>query len=216
MAVERRFRGCRATILLVVCHVSLLHPTLVAADQPTRCLNPAAEHAVKGILDAGTLQAILADNGLTLTDIGLKANRIEVRATNGGGSIYGVDLVAGESRHPSDGLGKTFVFHLHPTSAPQDTAKVLLAAAHLIDRAIPDTGFTECAGQSRSPPPAVPQAIDGLRKPQPYPRSFALFSAMVQVLVLLAATVFGWRALPSTGTTTWAPLPDSGRTRAGR
>ena len=44
---------------------------------------------------------------------------------------------------------------------------------------------------------AEPPAGQSSRYPHQYPRALAIFSATVQVLILLAATVFGWRALPS-------------------
>jgi hypothetical protein len=62
----------------------------------------------------------------------------------------------------------------------------LLAAAALFDQAIPETALERCTGTEQQ----------GDRR---YPRALILASAVLEVLVILAAVVFGLRAIRPVG-----------------
>src|SRR5262249_45346240 len=87
----------------------------------------------------------------------------------------------------ADGEGRLFQFYLSPSPRspnPRATA-ALLAVASLFDHGIPDTVLARCAGDD-----ARHRGED-----RRYPRALILASATVQILILLAAVVFGMRVI---------------------
>lgn len=187
------YRAWRSATVLAACGLLLIHIVPVTAQ--THCLSPAAEQTLKDLMATGTLTATLGAD-LTLTGVSLTGTSIALRAANANGQPYGIELtLPGSSDRPPDGRGQRFVFHVLPAAAPPspEVVQVLLATAALIDTSVPESAFADCSGQLSSPPPGGEPVRDSLY----YPRSSALSGAMLQVLILVAATLFGWRAIRS-------------------
>jgi len=175
-------------VVLLVCRTMLLDAGDAAAA-PMQCLTPATEQAVRELFDAGTLQTTLGPD-LTLTGVSVTGTRIEVRAQSAGGGVHGIDLVVGATERPPDGQGRRFAYLALPPAAPESIVRALLATADLIDRTVPEAAFVDCG-------PSAAGVHGGLDPTMHRRRGSALIRATAQVLILLAATIFGWRALRS-------------------
>ena len=184
---ERR-SPTRALVSVLLCSALLMHAR--EASGALQCLTPAAETALRQILDAGTLRETLG-NDLTIESVNMAGDRIELRVTDRSGRRFGVNLNLSSDwfNLGADGHGTRFVFHLLRTDTLEERHdKALLAAAEQIDRAIPDAALAECGGapsEGGKPPPA----------PDFYTRASALGSAIIQVAILLGASVYSWHSI---------------------
>lgn len=189
MAGEHR----RAAIAIAVAYYVVLLAAPHAADGGTKqCLTPAAEDALRRVLTTGELRRTLAPS-LTFSGVSVSADAIVVRADDEGRQPHAITLtLESPIDRPADGRGKRFAFYLTP-SLPTDSSvrKALLDAGDMIDRAVPDAALGKCSLDEDHAPPSTPPR----RQSDHVTRAVALLSAVVQVVVLGAATVFGWRGI---------------------
>jgi len=155
-----------------------------------RCLTPAAGAALTDLVAAGGLQPVLQDEFTILRgDVG--GQQIELEIEDRIHHSYGITLaLPGSKSGRPDGQGQRFLFYLAPTSSPNPRATTaLLAAASLFDGVIPDTALARCSEGGE------PHAD------RRYPRALILASAVMDVVIVLAAILFGLRAIrPLRGT----------------
>jgi hypothetical protein len=160
-----------------------------------RCLSPDVGRVMQDLVDARKIQALLSSD-LTLVKGKVGANQIELEVQDSAQHAYGIALAISGSRSGSpDGQGRNFLFYVDAPAGPPDprVTQALLAVAALLDDAIPDTALVRCSGADEG------GRADGRSEPHAdrrYPRALALASALVQVLVIAAAIVFGLRAIP--------------------
>jgi hypothetical protein len=150
-----------------------------------RCLTPAAGAALTRVVAAGGLQPVLQDE-FTIVRGDVGGQQIELEIEDRIHHSYGVTLaLPGTKSGRPDGEGQRFLFYLTPTTAPNPRATTaLLAAAALFDGAIPDTALAQCSGGGGE-----------THADRRYPRALALASALADVVIVLAATLFGLRAI---------------------
>jgi hypothetical protein len=144
------------------------------------CLTAASSETLHHVFDNGDLTRALG--GLSLDGIGIHADRIDVEVHDEARRAQAIMLalhdIAGTR---PDGRGGRFVFYIRRSAgAPSAAAATaLLAAAQVIDGAIPDTAFAPCEGQYESRTTRVRY----------------LASAAVQVMILAASILFGLLAI---------------------
>jgi hypothetical protein len=148
-----------------------------------RCLTPEAGSAMNDLVATGALKPVLGDD-LVLASGAVRGDQIELGFQDRQSRSIALTLaLPGAKSGEPDGRGERFLYYL---SAPADLTPAvrtkMLAAAALFDGAIPDTALRRCAGGEA--PKADPR----------YPRSIALGSAVVELMIVLVAVVFGLRA----------------------
>ncbi len=171
------------------------------AESGGRCLTPSTEVALRDAIAQTEFQRVL-ENGLRLENVLVQGDQIDLEVHDRTDQSYGITLVLPESkRGEPDATGGRFLFYLAPAPAPvpPQTRAVLLAAAAIVDRAIPDTALVRCgqtqpseASASSTPSPQNPGQPPAEHR---YPLVLALISAGVQIMVLLAAILFGLRVI---------------------
>jgi hypothetical protein len=168
------------------------------AASASRCLTPAAETALRDTISQPAFQRVL-ENGLRLEGVHLLKDQIELEVHDRTDQSYRIALVLPESkRGEPDAAGGRFLFYLAPAASPvpSQTKAALLAAAAIVDQAIPDAALVRC-GQSPPDEPSTSPPQNPVQPPaeQRYPLALALLSAGVQVIVILGAILFGVRAV---------------------
>jgi hypothetical protein len=131
-------------------------------------------------------------SSLSVQSLSLSGKRLELTVADDAPQRHTIALVLPEeaSGQP-DGQGQRFGFYFAPGSHPldPDTRRALLAAAALLDQAIPDAALVDCSGPARregehAPPTAGPG----------YPRTRAFTSASIQLAIVFVALLWGrWR-----------------------
>jgi hypothetical protein len=171
------------------------------AESAGRCLTPAAEVALRDAIAQPAFRRAL-ENGLGLERLLVQGDHIELEVRDRADRSYGVTLVLPESkRGEPDATGGRFLFYLTPAAAPvpPEARAALLAAASIVDRAIPDAALVRCGGApSTGPGPSSTAPPQNGGQPSPEPRyrlALALVSAAVQIMVLAAAVLFGLRTI---------------------
>lgn len=194
MPIDRHVRRTRRSIAALACALTLVANSGAATPVPSQCLTPAAEPALKQLIASSAFRETLGSDR-TLKDVRLSGAEIEMVVDDTDGTRYQIRLAApGASSRAPAGIGRRFVFYLTSSSdqPDADAARALLSAAALADQAIPDSAFAACNTPRDTPmPEQVPQPIFR----EEYPRALALVSAIVQLLILLTAVVFGRRAI---------------------
>ena len=175
------------------------------AESARRCLTPSAERVLRETLTQPAFRRVL-ENALTLERVHMHDDQIELEARDFTDHSYGITLVLPESRRGEpDATGGRFLFYFAPAAPPlpPQTRAALLAAAAIVDQAIPDAALVQCSqgpeevagnepGVSSTP---HPQNRGQVPSEPRYPLALALSSAAVQILVVLAAVSFGLRAV---------------------
>jgi hypothetical protein len=159
-----------------------------------KCLTPAVGPILEDLVATGALQPVLQDR-FTLERVDIRADQLELEIEDPIHHSYGITLALPEAKDGKpDGEGRSFRFYLLASPAPpnRDATTTLLAVATLFDRAIPDTALVRCFASDAAPNPRAGPTAD-----RRYPRALALASASVEILVLLAAILFGLRAMRS-------------------
>jgi hypothetical protein len=180
----------------------LLRGLLAPLDRllTNRCVTPAANRVFEGLKAAGAFQRVVHDE-FTLARVGAYPERIELEIQDAAHHPYAITLAlrASKSGKP-DGQGKHFLFYLEASASPPSAhaTSTLLAAASLVDEAFPEAALERCAGGNAP------------HHDRRYPRALILASAMVELLILIAAIVFGLRAIRSPGERSEAPRRDDG------
>jgi hypothetical protein len=154
-----------------------------------KCLTPDAGRTLTELVAAGRLQPVLPSD-FTLVRGDIRADQIELEIRDQAQHSYGIALaLAGSRGGTPDGQGRNFLFYLTPSpeSPNERAAQALLAVAALFDEAIPDAAMQSCSGK------------DAPRGERRYPRTLSLAGAVVDVLIVLAATVFGLRVVRRRG-----------------
>lgn len=164
-----------------------------AAPAPAWCLPPALSKVFEDLVAAGALRQAFGDR-FVLEGIDVRRDEIEVSIKDASAVRYAVTLALEEGdrhRRPDD-RGRHFLFYLAasatPPSAPAKAA--LLAAASIVDNAIPENALQRCGGDQSAAPTAPPLH-------QGYPLALALASAAAQIAIIVAAVVFGLGAIRS-------------------
>lgn len=146
-----------------------------------RCLTPEAGRTLTDLVAAGGLQPVLRSD-FTLVRGDIRVDQIELEIRDQAQHSYGIALaLAGSRGGAPDGQGRNFLFYLTPSPEPPNerARTALLAVAAVFDEAIPDTAIQSCSGKDTP---------SGERR---YPRTLSLAGAVVDVLIVLTATVFG-------------------------
>jgi hypothetical protein len=182
------------------------------AESTGRCLTPEVEQALGPFVGGGALSPVLGKEfRLTRGDIG--GNQIELEIQDQAQHSYVLDLALPESRSaPPDGAGRRFAYYLDAPAASNPGAKAaLLAAASILDQAVPDTAIQPCSqpavGEAEvggAPDRGAVPVAGSTNTDQPqarpadrYPRALALGSAVAQIAILLVAIVYGMRVIAS-------------------
>jgi hypothetical protein len=149
-----------------------------------RCLTPDAGRAMSDLVAAGALTEVLGDD-LVLARGDVGGDRIELRFQDPQQRSHTITLaLPGAVSGQPDGKGARFLYYVSATADLTPAIRsTMLAAAAVFDGGIPETALRRCAGAEA--PKADPR----------YPRSIALGSALLELMIVLAAVVFGLRAL---------------------
>lgn len=183
----------RAAIAVTVAwHVVLLATPHVADGGARRCFTPAAENALRTLLTTGALNTSLAPS-LTFSGVNVSVDEIVLRAEDTRRQQHAVTLSLDSlTNRQADGRGKQFAYYLTaPLPTDPRVRQALLSSSDLIDRAVPAAALVDCSPDEDHAPPDAPAQ----RQPDHVTRAVALSSAVMQILVLVLATVFGWRAI---------------------
>ncbi len=210
-----RVRGAFCRVSGFVALLSCVNPPngirSARAESPGRCLTPSAERVLRETITQPAFRRVLED-ALTLERVHMHDDQIELEVRDRTDHRYGITLVLPESkRGEPDGTGSRFLFYFAPAPfpLPPRTRAALVAAAAIVDRAIPDAALVQCSqapvddkqAEKEAPnEPGVPSTAHPQNRGQPpsehrYPLALALTSAGLQVLVVLAAVSFGLRVV---------------------
>jgi hypothetical protein len=149
-----------------------------------RCLTPAAEQAMSGVVASGALHSVLGSD-LSLVNGVVRASQIEVEIADRAQRSYRITLaLPGVQEGKPDGEGRQFLFYLAATNPPHPRAsRALLEIAASFDKAIPETALIRCSGTTE--PQGDPR----------YPLGLALGSALAELAIIVTAMVYGLRAV---------------------
>jgi hypothetical protein len=143
----------------------------------------------------------LLSNELTLQDVNLAKQEIVVSVDDQAQRPYQITLaVPDPTRGKADGHGQHFDFYLAATNTTdnRNVAMALLGIAALFDQVLPDSALAGCGGDAMVPAPQPEPAPASVAGSDTVPRVLTLISAMLQVLVVIAALWFGRRAIRRT------------------
>jgi len=140
-----------------------------------RCLTPAVDGVFNHAVASGAFQAALGAT-FRITDASSREGRIELSVAKPGGRAHTVTLAVERTvGRTSDGHAGDFVFYLQP-GADAESSSVLLELARVLAERIPDTAFASCRSRE-----------EGFST-----RAVTLVSAALEVLVVVAALLFGF------------------------
>lgn len=176
-------------------NVPMIHRLLDPLEQlpVPKCITPTVDRVFNDLAAARAFQPVLGDD-FTLERVDAHDDYIELEIQDGAQRRYGITLALTSKSGKPDGQGRQFLFYLVASPSPPNlqAKTVLLALASLLDEAVPGTALVGCSGEQHE----ARGAPFGERR---YPRALALASAMAEVMVLLAAIVFGLRAVRPRG-----------------
>jgi hypothetical protein len=214
-----RISARRTFELLRLVSVALLVGAHSAAA--ATCLTPEVGRVLSDLVAAGALQRALGDD-LRLTGGNVGGNQIQLDIEDRAQRAYALVLAIPASRNGlPDGAGRRFAYYLDASPQPPQPAAraALLAAAAIVDAAVPDTALQPCSQPETDAAPKAPPAADsavepGMTSTSPnpppsahrVPRAFALAGAVAQLAALAAAIFFGVRVVGSPPAT--APRSD--------
>jgi hypothetical protein len=154
-----------------------------------RCLTPDAGRAMQDLVAAGALQPVLGTE-LSLAGGNVGPNQIDLEIEDQSHHAHAIAMaLPGARGGTADGEGRHFLYYLkgRPDAANSRPTTALLAIASLFDEAMPDSAFGGCSGGSEA---------QGDRR---YPRAIALASAILELGIVLAAILYGLRAIAAPG-----------------
>jgi lysophospholipase L1-like esterase len=159
----RVHRAC--VVAAFVCCELLFQAQPSAAQRALRCLTPAAEGALRDLNASGALQRALGSD-LSLQELNIAGSQIELQVEDREHRRYGVTLAVAGSTADSEERSGRFKVSLTAPPGSEGTAvsKTLLAAASLVDDALPETALADCSGNvdaSRPTPDGEPQRARG-------------------------------------------------------
>lgn len=163
-----------------------------------RCITPAAGHAFEDLIEAGAVRAALPSD-FSMTSGVIHDNEVELKIEDAEHHAYAITLaLTASNQGRPDGQGRNFLFYFAPAATPADAraASALLALASLFDGAVPDAGLVYCGANEP-------------HSDRRYPRGLILASAVAEGLVVLAAIIWGMRAIRSPSRGTGCPSADS-------
>jgi hypothetical protein len=198
--VPRLPRGSRriSCCALVVAGFVTMISNRAAADQPDspslrdrvrrvaegaldhRCFTPAIDAVFNEAARSGAFQVALGTT-FKITEVGSRDDRIEVTIAKPGGPahtvVLGAERIVGRALDDRTG---SFFLYVEP-GTDTNSSSVLLALARALAERIPDTALVPCRSRE--------EGFDTL--------AATLVSAVVAVLIVLAALVVGFRKLRS-------------------
>lgn len=166
----------------------LAHASMAYAQGAARCLTPEAGAALRTVAESGALAGALGPR-LRLAKLNIAGATVEIVVSDAAQREHGISLALPEAdRGTPDGQGRQLWYYL---AAPRgdrspDATRALLAAAALVDQALPPSAIVLCGGDPRPAPALETAPIESGSS-----RAHALVSAALQIAIVITAVWVG-------------------------